>query len=507
MRPFKLFQGLMPFSQPPSERQAAIVREQLDTVAGMSSHEMVAELTAKIVPAIFKQDDLQIRFKLLDEARDEAEKALPVLERHIDYSSLPLSLSATSSALAADNLLKALARGYGDIAHTISGSLRREGQGRLFQRAIHRAMAQLKRRQLLAYRSYAKPSPSTWTMLHDLYQLARSSRARLPEKDFASLEKQYISALLLAYLEPGNMPRPELSAAVFCAQRLALHATIRVATPDFNSLQEPAPLFLVRPAEGNAGVALFRLPKGTPVFDGLVVDCTAVMDLLDKELHRNPEDPQDGGLDIPQSILHTIQLSLGGRSTRRFQRKRFKPRANLVTGIAEVIPFLEGDARTRRKGEGNQRINPDIFSPSEWALVDQSPDGFLARFIQGRKWQVNIGNVVALQPKEESHVFVCLVRRIWSNAEGRLDIGLQTLSPEVSVVDLPIHGEMRRALYLHNLPAYGGRPGILAQPGDLESGLNIRVVFGDTARRLQIGRKVESSDSAEFFALIPLHTQ
>jgi hypothetical protein len=120
---------------------------------------------------------------------------------------------------------------------------------------------------------------------------------------------------------------------------------------------------------------------------------------------------------------------------------------------------------------------------------------------------VNIGNVVALQPKEESHVFVCLVRRIWSNAEGRLDIGLQTLSPEVSVVDLPIHGELRRALYLHNLPAYGGRPGILAQPGHLESGLNIRVSFGGSVRRLQIGRKVESSDNAEFFALIPLHTQ
>lgn len=497
----------MPFSQPPSERQAALVREQLDTVAGMSSHEMVAELTAKIVPAIFKQEDLQLRFRLLDEARDEAEKALPVLERHIDYSSLPLSLSATSSALAADNLLKALARGYGDIAHTLSSALRREGQGRLFQRAIHRAMAQLKRRQLLAYRSYAKPSPSTWTMLHDLYQLARHARARLPEKDFASLERQYISALLLAYLEPGNMPRPELSSAVFCAQRLALHATIREATPELNALTEPAPLFILQPAEGNPGVAVFRLPKGTPIFDGLVVDCTAVMELLDRELNRNPEEPLEGGLDIPQSILHTIQISLGGRTTRRFQRKRFKPRGNLVAGIAEVIPFLEGDSRTRRKGDGTSRINPDRFSPSEWSLVDQSPDGFLVRFIQGRKWQVDIGNVVALQPKEESRVFVCMVRRIWSNSEGRLDLGLQTLSPEVTVVDLPVHGETRRALYLHNLPAYGGRAGLLAQPGDLESGLNIQVRIGDTNRRMQIGRRIESSDSAEFFALIPLHTQ
>ena len=51
----RLFRDLLPFSQPRSEKKAAEVRELLDTVAALSSYEMVTELTSQVIPAIVKQ--------------------------------------------------------------------------------------------------------------------------------------------------------------------------------------------------------------------------------------------------------------------------------------------------------------------------------------------------------------------------------------------------------------------------------------------------------------------
>jgi len=128
----KLFRNLLPFSEPPARKRAGEVRE------------------------------------LLEEALQEAEKTLPVFERHVDLSSLPLPRAATNSALAADNLLKTLVASYLKFARTILQGSQQESLIGIFQRAAHRAVMLLKRRQQLACRSCPRPSGSTWPMLHAL---------------------------------------------------------------------------------------------------------------------------------------------------------------------------------------------------------------------------------------------------------------------------------------------------------------------------------------------------
>ena len=500
----RLFRDLLPFSQPPADRKAAEVRELLDTVAGLSSYEVVTELTAHVIPAIVEQQNLHMRFKLLEDARQEAEKALPVLERHIDYSPLPLPLAATTSALAADNLMKTLAVGYFEIARAIANGSQQKALSRMFQRATLRAMMLLARRQQLAYRTYAKPSSSSWIMLHELYQMARTLRTRNPGEDISPIEHQYLSALLFAYLEPSKLPRIDLAAAIFCTQQLAVHARVTEVTPETNSTPASASCFFVRPEDATPGTPLQRMPQGTPIFDGMIIDCSGVLEALDKSGNRSPDNLDEPGLDIPPALLHTLQLALGGRSMRRFARKRFKPHADLVGGIAQVIPFIEGSARSGRSADAASQHGPKSFVPSEWSLIDQSPDGFLVRFIQGENWKVGVGNIVALQPRESSKVHVCMVRRIATNTQGRLELGLQALSPQVSVVDLPGHGEIRRGIYLHRLPGYGDRPGIIARPGHLASGHKLKLAAAGEPQLWQIGRRLEASEGLEFFALVPL---
>ena len=499
-----LFRDLFPFSQPMAERKAAAVRELLDTVSGLSPYDVATELTSQVIPGIVDQQNLHMRFKLLEDARQEAEKALPVLERHIDSSVLPLPLPATTSALTADNLLKALTTSYFDIAKKITEGSQHKGLTHLLQRTIHRAMLLISRRQNLAYRSYARPSATSWLMLHELYQMARQLRARIPDAEISPIEHQYLSALLFAYLEPSKLPRAELAAAIFYTQQLSVHARITEITPEINARKSAAPMFLVRPDEGSPGTPLLRLALGAPIFDGYIVDCSGVLDTLNKSVERAADHPGEPGLEIPPALRQTLQLAIGSQSMRRFGRKRFKPHADLVGGITQVIPFIEGDAPSRRAVDVTKHKGHHSFSPSEWSLIDQSPDGFLVRFIQGDKWQVGVGNIVALQPRESSRVHICLVRRISSTNQGRLELGLQALSPQVSIVPLPGHGENRRGIYLHSLPAFGNRPGIIAHPGHLASGHKIRLTNSGSDHLLQVGRRLEASEGLEFFALVPL---
>ena len=505
MKPtLKLFRNLFPFSELPAERRAAEVRELLDTVSGLSAHEVVTELTEHVIPAIAGQKNFHMRFKLLEEALLEADKALPVLERHIDLSPLPLPLTATTLALAADNLLKALVASYLKLAKTIFQGSQQESLIRIFQRATHRAMMLLARRQQLAYRSYAKPSASTWSMLHELCRMARTLHARLRKEEIAPIEHQYLSALLFAYLEPSKLPRGELVDAIFCTRQLAMHAVIAEAAPDASNRKAAAECFLVRPDEAGPGIPLLRVPPGTPLVDGIIIDCSGVLAELDRSLNRRPAEDGKPDQEIPPGLLQALRQAIGGRAVRRFNRKAFKPHADLVGGIAHVIPFIEGDAHSRRAIDLVARRGARGFQSSEWALVDQSPDGFLVRFIQGENWKLGVGNVVALQARESGSVHVCLVRRVATTSQGGLELGLQVLSPQVSVVNLPCHGEIRRGIYLHRLPGYGNRPGIIARPGHLASGHKVKLnALGDT-RLWQIGRRLEASEGLEFFALVPL---
>jgi hypothetical protein len=501
---FRLFRDILPFRQQLAEKECADAREILDSVAGLSASEVAVQLTSHVIPIVVEQRNLTMRFKLLEDTRQEAETALPVLERHVDSSVLPLPRTVRSSALAADNLLKALAAAYFDIAKTIGKSGHQRGYVHLLQRTVNRAMLLIARRQILAYSSYTSPSSTSWLMLHELYQIVRDLRAIHPETNITPLEQQYLSALLFAYIDPSKLQRDELTVANFCTQQLAVHAAIVKVTPDTPKCKAASPCFMVRPDEGSPGAPLLRLPKGTPTLGGFIVDCTVVLEALNKSAEHDDYGYSDPGLDIPPSLLQTFQQAIGSQSIRRFSRIRFSPRAHVVCGVSQVISFLEGNPVSRRVADLAGRDEQRDFSHSEWSLIDQSPDGFLVRFLQGDQCQVDVGNIIALQPREARDVHVCLVRRISVSVDGKVELGVQALSPKVSVIRLPGRSEIRRGIYLHSLPAFSNRSGIIAHPGHLASGHKIKFELQGSNHLLQVGRRLEASEGLEFFALVPL---
>jgi hypothetical protein len=200
-----------------------------------------------------------------------------VLERQIDSSVLPLPRAVKNSALAADNLLKTLAAAYFDIAKAVAQGGHQKSNIHLLQRTVNRAMLLITRRQNLAYRSYTRPSSTSWLMMHELYQIVRDQRVRHPGTNISALEQQYLSALLFAYLDPSKLPRQELAAGIFCTQQLAGHAAIVRVTPETRF--HPNCRFWSAPNR-QPGTSLLRMPKGTR------------WSAPSGRLHRRPRSPQ-----------------------------------------------------------------------------------------------------------------------------------------------------------------------------------------------------------------------
>lgn len=500
--PLQIFRELLPFGQHSAEQKsAAAVRGLLDTVAGLSPQETVAKLASSVLPTVGRQPNLHMRFKLLEDIRHEGEQVLPTLEQEINQAVLPLPYAVTTAALHADNLLKGLSIAYAGIARGINKSQLESGLSHLLHRSVQRAMAMIARRQLLAYRAYAAPSATSWKCLHDLFQLVRGPLSTPLNGETAPIEHEYLGALLFAYLEPSKLPRSELEIINLCSRQLAAYAVIGDALADPGAVKHPDSCFLVRPDEGTPGYPLSRLPANISTFGGLLVDCSSVLAALDRNITRRPGKSIDPDLNAPPAILQALRVAIGGRSSRRFSRIHFRPRGDLVAGLASVISFIDGNAFSRRSVDAASRYDGRDFTSSEWALIDESPDGFRLRFIKGEKKTLGAGDIVALQPRESSKIHVCLVRRIVSS-QTRLEIGLQLLSPQITVVDVQgCDAQESRGILLHSLPAYGKFSGLIIPPGVYRASEKIVIRLPGRSLHRLLGSCLEANEGLEFFTL------
>lgn len=492
--PLAIFRELFPFNHPVAgPKSAATTRTLLETTAGLSPLDAAAALTSRAIPAITAESNVQVRFQLLENARQAAEEILPTLEDQVMQAALPLPGNVTNAAIHADNLLKALAVAYADIARDVQ-------QHPLHHQSILRAISALARRQFLAYRAYTTPSTASWLMLHELYLMACDPSAKALNGETAPIEHEYLGALLFAYMEPGKLPRTELEAIHTCTHQLAAYAAVGESSPEVQ-IKATESFFLVRPDEGNPGYSLTRLPAGTPLAGSLIIDCSQVLAALDRNLSRQTGKTVQPDLNAPPTLLQSLRAVIAGRNTRRFSRTKFRPRADLIGGLSAVINFVNGNTCSRRALDGIGRHESRAFVVSEWSLVDEGPDGFRIRFIKGEKSKVGVGELVALQPRESSKIHICLVRRIASTSSC-LELGLQLLSPQVSIVDVTNgRNPSTRGVFLHSLPAYGKFSGLIVPPGKFTSGQKITFnTQGQTLHR-QIGKCIEANQGLEFVAL------
>jgi len=490
---------LLPFSLPLANGGSASFVSGSPAAAGAPADRVIARIDEALLPRITRQRSLPQRFRQLEAACQEAEPALAEIEQQTNAAPLPLAADIQNATLLADNLIKRLAQCYGGIARSV---VKHQGSepASLFYQSAQRAMAMLARRQLLAYRASSMPSASSWRQLHALYRMTCDPSLQALNGDTAPIEHEYLGALLLAYLDPPRQARGDLDLIHDCARQLAAYAVVSEASIETLLRQTAEARFLVCSEEGNPGLPLSRLAANTPLAGSLLVDFSQALAAIDRNLSRQPGKPVQPELAAPPALLQALRVALGGRPVRRFSRIQFRPRADLVGGLDAVIHFLDGNTQSRRALDVACLPVGQSFSTGEWSLIDESPDGFRVRFVRGEQCPLSAGQVVALQPRESSRIHVCLVRRAVT-VRNRLELGLQILSPQVSVVALP-NGE--RAIFLHSLPAFGPYAGLITLPGALQNRKRLNLKVHGLSIERRIGRVLEANEALEFVALEPL---
>ncbi|HEY5764305.1 MAG TPA: hypothetical protein VIS73_13935, partial [Rhodocyclaceae bacterium] len=195
-----------------------------------------------------------------------------------------------------------------------------------------------------------------------------------------------------------------------------------------------------------------------------------------------------------------------GHPQRRFSRTRFKPRGELVSSLEDLLAAVAGVALLCRRSE--DPIPPGGARPavSEWAITDESPDGFGIRFLRGDMRRVEVGDLVAFRPRERGRIHLCLVRRITNAGAAQLELGLQEISPQAQIVALPAAPAGRgatQAIYLPKMPGFSNAAGLIVAPGTIELGQTISLAISGQSARMVAVRFLQRGERSHLIQIDP----
>lgn len=521
------------------ERASQALRESLAGLGDIDPVERVRLVAARTAALFAQHQDPASRALLLHAVEAEAATLLPAIAQRVAEAPLPLANDVNDDALAADKLLKTLAATWTRLAEQLAAGGARPPTvplARAHADALRGAAGALFQRHLLAYRAYAPASESSWLALHRIHASARDAGLARQADGGVAVEHHYHAALLLALADPMKFPRSALPLLQEQAERFA--PLVRLYPTNGHELPESASLFLVCPQEGRPARPLARA-EAIVQADGFILDANPAVANLRKDIFDRERRAAERGEATPELALLGNLLSMWrGHPHRRFSRNRFKPRGDLVSGIDGLVLALSGGALMRRHtdhpapavgdhpapatGDQPAPATGDPLSPaasggvapaparpavSEWAITDESPDGFGVRFLKGESGALDVGDIVAFRARERSRVHVCLVRRVSNCGPTRLELGLQELAPAVHAFRLPAAagaaaGPASDAVLLPKMPCYRNIPGLIVRPGSISLGQRFVVNGNDGGKvSLSVARLLQGGARGELYAL------
>lgn len=473
-------------------------------------------LTRQIVA--LRKADLAVRtqLKLLDQLREKGESLLPLIESQLNQAPLPLPTVLQRSVVAANALLKELAANYTTIAATLSGRWYVMGSSKPLRDVIIYWLRLNLRRLNLAYRIYARGSRSAWTSLHRLYGIAQVAglATQGSECQVHTAEQLYIKGLLLAFAEPARLARGDLDQVRFYLDRFGSLARLEPALAMQDSKSRAA--FLVRPSEARPGQSLLKRRDGELHADDRILYCAPLVEKLLSQIDGLGRDVLPGRLGLPKvagegrylTLLRSLAQCWSAPATRRYTRTRFHARVDAVVGFSKLWRFLGGGAYQRRSDDTVARSAPSE-DVTEWTVSNESPDGFALRFVSGNTSEIRVGEIVAIRPRDNAAVHVCIARRA-ATAFASLELGVQVLASRAmaATIDLPagnppgtVTRRLVRVIFLPHLPAIGNAPALIAAPDSVSAGMEFAAVHRGRHTMLRIETSIEKTPSCEVFSL------
>ena len=277
--------------------------------------------------------------------------------------------------------------------------------------------------------------------MHRLYGIAQAAGVATQSSEYQvhTAEQLYIKALLLAFAEPAKLAPGDLDQVRFYLDRYGSLARLEPAS----AMQDPKAhaAFLVRPSEARPGQSLLKRRDDVLQPDDRILYCAPLVDKLLSQIDGLKNDVLPSRLGLPKTagegryltLLRSLAQCWSAPATRRYARTRFHPRVDVAVGFSTLWRFLGGGAYQRRSDDAVARSAPS-GDMTEWTVSNESPDGFALRYVSGNTSEVRVGEVVAVRPRDNAAVHVCIARRA-ATTFASLELGVQVLASRAMAND------------------------------------------------------------------------
>jgi len=489
--------------RPTGNQHFALSRTELREWLGALPADNATEAAACLVQQLSAMNRTSLparaRIEFADLFRDRIDALLPVLEADLALATLPLSGRRREAAAATEQLLVELGYAYKSGLVALSDRFFGIGiRGRLHA-ALLPAMRALARRLASAYRIYAANPKTVWQELHLLFQLAaRHGLAEAPLPGSVDTPSSvYRQALLLAFAVPHKLMQGDVDRILAYLARFADRT--RLASPSPDAVGPGA--FLIRPNRDAPGFAIARFHHAASRPDDLVLNCRPLVELLLDQIDKLEAGVPAGGIGMPpeadapiyRDLLQRLARHWGNVATRQFGRLRTHARVELQVGLRAIWRSLRQEGQPEAAGAES----------SAWMVTNESPGGYALMHVSGRCEPIRVGEVVAVDTGETSHI--CVVRWVLSDNPEHLELGVQEFAPSATPIGL--EGENASdsgpALLLPEIPALRQPSAILAPYGQVDASRDLLIAGTNARLRVRATRIVEQTLSVQMFQFCP----
>jgi len=480
-------------------------------LAALPPHDPVAAADALIARMIaFNRADLQPRARLraLEMLRDHIDGLVPGLERKLARAAPPIEGTLRRIAYLIEKLFKELAAGYSRAILSVPRSWLNLGYRSQLHVPLVRAMDYHARRLALAQQLHARSPGAVWAEMHRLFLLARDWRiedVRIESPPRSALDV-YRSALLLAFAQPSKLTRSDF---VNAQRYIAQHAELTEIVPT-RPVSDPACVFAVDPRRDRPGVAYAKRQDAMYDNGALLLVTGQLVERLQTQLRRLKDGVAPVSLGLPDEaaalayhdLLQRLAFHWRGERAARSARATFHPRVDAWVGLREIWRAL----RAELPPEGPVAEAP--ARATEWIVLNESSRGFALRHMTGAAPPVEVGELVAIRPRDRGATYVCLVRWVQSNNPEHLEVGLQQLAP-IAVPAVYKPSESDRAapepvLFFPQLPAQRKAAAVAVPPDRLHANDPFSLRHRGGRLNLRAARVIEKTPSIELIEVSTL---
>lgn len=177
--------------------------------------------------------------------------------------------------------------------------------------------------------------------------------------------------------------------------------------------------YMVDPASGETPRRLAKVPDA---FSGLwFIETWQAAARLATPNPAGAEEPDGNGMGLGLCQEHLATHWKARPPLRRYKRHRLNGKMDAIEGLPRVIDALDGVAAE---------------SPMTWDAYDVSRGGLGVHAEEDGLDQLEIGDLVLVRPRDGGNWLLGMIRRFEREADGRLYLGLETVSSRLSMVEV-----------------------------------------------------------------------